>query len=561
MSAFKVADRRRFLQGLAASIGALSTMPLLQGCAPASFQHGVASGDPGLDRVIIWTRATPAFEAPVLVCWEVSEKSNFKKVVAQGKTLTDNTVDYTVKIDVTGLKPGKKYYYRFLADGATGPIGQTRTLPKGHVESVRFAVFSCSNFPAGYFHVYRLAAEQAEEIDFALHLGDYIYEYDKDGYASEQAEALGRVVDPEHEIISLDDYRRRYARYHEDADLRFVHQQLPFIVVWDDHEVANDAWKEGAENHDPTSEGDFGVRKQNAIQAYYEWMPIRETPPTPKEQIYRTLPFGDLLSLHMLDTRLIGRDEQLDYADFFLADGSFDAPAFATALGSPTRTILGSAQANWLGSALSASKATWQVLGQQVLMAKLYLPVPLILQQIDLATYQALVVKAQTNPASLTPAELAIVTAPSVPLNLDAWDGYPAAREQVLATAAALDKNLISLAGDTHNAWASNLDTLAGTQAGVEFATPSISSPGFEEYLASIPPDALAGALVAFIGTLKYTNTQHRGYLHLTLTHTEATARFQFIDTVKSEDYAVLPERNKLLKVLPSASGRRVVPV
>src|SRR5688572_5943102 len=559
MSAAFVAHRRRFLQGLVASAGALASLPLLQGCAPASFEHGVASGDPLQTRVVIWTRATPAFEAPVLVEWELSEKPNFKKVIASGKTLTDESIDYTVKIDVDGLKPGKTYYYRFFAEGASSPIGTTRTLPKGKVDSVRLAVFSCSNFPAGYFHVYRLAAEAADDIDFALHLGDYIYEYDKDGYASEQAVALDRVVDPEHEIVSLDDYRRRYARYRGDHDLQLAHQRLPFIVVWDDHEITNDTWREGAENHQP-SEGDFTVRKENAIQAYYEWMPIRETPATPKEQIYRTLPFGDLLSLHMLDTRVIGRDQQLDYASFFTATG-FDGAAFAAALGSPTRTLLGTEQAVWLTEALQDSKATWQVLGQQVLMAKLYLPAPLIFQQVSLGDYQALVVKAQTDPGALTPAELAILSAPSVPLNLDAWDGYPAAREQVLQTAAALGKNLISLAGDTHNAWASDLDTQSGAAVGVEFATPSVSSPGFEEYLSSVPPDALAGAFVAFIEPLAYADTAHRGYLHLTLTHDAVTARFTFIDTVKTETFAVLEERTKVLQVLPGAAGRRIAPV
>lgn len=553
-----IAARRQFLKTMAAATGTLAVAPALTGCTPARFKHGVASGDPLKDRVIIWTRVSPRRGLKVLVAWEVSKDPQFRRLLARGQTFTDESVDFTVKIDVEGLKPGNKYFYRFHTSSAVSPTGVTRTLPDDDIKELSFAVFSCANYPAGYFNVYAEAAKRASELDYALHLGDYLYEYARGGYASESASAMNREVEPAHELLALADYRMRYAQYRTDADLQAAHRKLPFICVWDDHEITNDTWKEGAENHNE-GEGDFDERKDAAIQAYYEWMPIREV--DEREKIYRSFDFGKLLSLHMLDTRVIARDEQLSYFNYFTAEGSFDAAAFTNDISDPNRHLLGADQVGYLQQKMVESAATWQVLGQQVLMAPLVLPAPLTLQQISLEDYQALLGKAQTDPASLSAEEIAVLNAPSVPLNLDAWDGYPAAREQVLQTAVALDKNLISLAGDTHNAWASDLNTLDGTPAGVEFATSSVSSPGFEEYLVDIVPDLLAGALVQFAEPLKYANTQHRGFMILTISHQRAMSKFVFIDTVKSKDYSVLSEREMKLAVLPGAAGRRVLPV
>ena len=555
------AKRRHFLKLMAATTSVAVAGPMLTACTPARFLHGVASGDPLHDRVIIWTRATPSIAGPsvlVLVSWEVAQDRHFRHLVAQGYTYTDETVDYTVKVDVEGLRPGKHYFYRFNCNGFYSAIGKTRTLPKDNVDAVNLAVLSCSNYPAGYFNVYREVAKQSKQLDYVLHLGDYIYEYDKDGYASEDAEALGRVVDPVHEIISLSDYRRRYAQYRTDEDLQLAHQRLPFIMVWDDHEVTNDTWREGAENHNE-GEGDFFERKANALQAYYEWVPIRETEVGNRERIYRRFDFGDLLSLHMLDTRIIGRDKQLAYTDYFLPNGSFDTAQFTADLTDPNRSLLGYDQTDWLAYSLQSSHATWQILGQQVLMAPITLPAPLIFQQISLEDYTALLIKTQTEPDTLTPQEQAILAAPSVPLNLDAWDGYPAARETVLQTAVALGKNLISLAGDTHNAWASNLATLNGVAVGVEFATPSVSSPGLESFLADIDPTALANALVQFSGPLQYANTEYRGFMKVSLSHQEAVSEWIFIDTVKSTQYKRLEANTTRLKVLPGADGRKII--
>jgi alkaline phosphatase D len=326
---------------------------------PVSFLHGVASGDPLSDRVILWTRLTVASTtAEIPVEWELSGEATFDSIVAKGVAATGSDRDFTVKVDATGLTPGTQYFYRFRAYSDLSPVGKTRTLPGAGVAQVKLAVFSCSNYPAGYFNAYAEAAKRSD-FDAALHLGDYIDEYAATGYASANAAALGRVSLPATEIISLADYRVRYAQYRTDPDLQALHAAAPMIAVWDDHEIANDTYITGAENHQPATEGDFAVRKAAALQAYHEWMPTRVAQ---ADTIYRSFDFGNLLSLHMLDTRIVGREKQLDYANFFKTTG-FDGSGFTAAVGSPTRQLLGSAQVSWLQQKMTTSTATWQVLG------------------------------------------------------------------------------------------------------------------------------------------------------------------------------------------------------
>ena len=341
---------------------------------PADFNHGVASGDPLTDRVILWTRVTPTEEGQVLVQWEVAADAGFADIVAQGEGVTNADVDYTVKVDAEGLEPGTAYYYRFMTGDKTSPMGKTRTLPEGTVAAASFAVVSCSNYPAGFFNVYGELAKQ--DVDAVLHLGDYLYEYSAAGYASERAEELGRVVEPANEIISLSDYRTRYAQYHSDVDMQAAHAAHPFIIVWDDHEVANDSWENGAENHNPATEGSYAERKMAAIQAWYEWLPVR--PPTTMDDIiYRRFQYGDLLDLLMLDTRHVGRDQQLQYSDF-ATGGIIDVDSVRAAYNDSTRSIMGSEQRGWLREQLNQSNARWQVLGQQVLMSRYHIPSPLL---------------------------------------------------------------------------------------------------------------------------------------------------------------------------------------
>ncbi|WP_133491750.1 alkaline phosphatase [Alcanivorax sp. 24] len=566
--------RRDFIRASALGMGAVVVSSGLTGCGGSSssnnnddgrqvaFHHGVASGDPQTQGVILWTRVTPedGNTAPVPVSWEVASDADFTQLVNEDSAEVREAYDFTLKVDVQGLEPGNTYYYRFRAAGVTSPVGVTRTLPEGSVDQVTFAVLSCSNYPAGYFHVYAEAAKEAQ-LDAVLHLGDYLYEYNTTGYDGDQAEQMGRAL-PENndlEMIKLEDYRRRHALYRTDADLQALHAKAPFIAVWDDHEIANDAWMEGAENHDST-EGDYLMRKQCALQAYFEWMPIRPFDDNDREIIYRSFHYGDLVSLHMLDTRIIGRDQQLSYTDF-LTETGIDAEAFTAAVTDPERHLLGTTQLNWLSGALATSSATWQVLGQQVLMGRMLMPAEMLQGLLapgpelvaligELTTLKGRYL--QGDP-TLTEEEVARLTT-VLPYNLDAWDGYMAEREMLLRTAKELGKNLVVLAGDTHNAWASHLTVGSGEDkqsVGVELATASVSSPGLESYL-QLPAEAVPQAeqaITLLVDDLQYLNASQRGYLRVTFTAEKARADWRFVSTVKSSDYQVDEARGHSMTV------------
>ena len=554
------AGRRRFVRQLGIAAAALGTLPLAA-CgggdddAPAvQFAHGIASGDPLADRVMLWTRVTPpaGHTSDIPVEWELATDSNFTSITAQGKTTALASKDFTVKVDATGLKAATAYYYRFRAYAAHTATGRTRTLPTGSVAQVKLAVFSCANYPAGYFNVYADAARR-NDLDATVHLGDYVYEYARGGYASANAGALGRLSQPAHEILSLADYRQRHAQYKTDSDLQALHAAAPMIAVWDDHEITNDTWSNGAENHQSATEGSFSARKAAAMQAYHEWMPTRNAQP---ELIYRSFAFGNLVALHMLDTRVVARDEQLDYGQFFTATG-FDAVAFTAAVGSTSRQLLGTTQTQWLQQQMATSSATWQVLGQQVLMGRMNIPAPILMETLQpgagvtVSQYAALVGRAQTAPASLTPAEQAILAQPSIPYNLDAWDGYPLQREAILQSVRPLGKRLVTLSGDSHNAWFATLTTLAGQTVGHEFAGTSVSSPGFEALgLGSLGPAldgsaataqlgaAAIGAGLGLVDDLAYADTRQRGYLQFTVTADAVKGEYVFVSTVKSSTYS-----------------------
>jgi alkaline phosphatase D len=515
------------------------------------------------DRVLIWTRVTPENLAQddLLVAWEVAADEGFQNLVHNGETTVRRAHDFTIKVDVLNLLPGQTYFYRFRAEsGVVSPHGRTRTLPEAGVEQVRFAAVSCSNYQAGFFHVYAEIAKEPD-LDALLHLGDYIYEYDNRGYATEDAERLGRTVpdDNDIELLTLEDYRKRYAVYRQDPDSQAVHARVPLIAVWDDHEVANDAWRDGAENHDSQTQGDFTERKLAALQAYFEWLPIRPFRPDDRETIYRSFHYGDLISLYMLDTRIIGRDEQLDYLDF-LTQAGLNVAAFAAAVGDPNRTMLGMEQRNWLQQQMGASLATWQVLGQQVLFGRMTLPAELLADVLnpDAATllpkFEELAqIKGRllAGDPTLTDAEKARVQT-VLPYNLDAWDGYAAEREVILGTARQLGKDLVVLSGDTHNAWANDLLDLDGNRIGVEFATASVSAPGLEEYL-QLPAEFVPGAEQAIqllVDDLQYLNVNQRGYLVVTFTLDQVLAEWRFVTTVKDREYLLDTSRGKALKTI-----------
>jgi alkaline phosphatase D len=382
-------------------------------------------------------------------------------------------------------------------------------------------------------------------VDAVLHLGDYLYEYNATGYASDRAEALDRVVQPANELVSLADYRTRYALYHTDEDLQAAHAAHPFVIVWDDHEVANDSWENGAENHNPATEGSYTARKMAAIQAWHEWLPVR--PPTSMNDIiYRRFQYGDLLDLLMLDTRHVGRDMQLSYGEFVTA-GIIDVEKVRAAIGDGSRTLLGSVQIDWLREQLSQSNANWQVLGQQVLMSRYMYPSSIIealdprlagpdsLAKGTAAVLAAVAAKGKA-PQDRTAEEQALLDS-AIPYNLDAWDGYAFERDEVLAFARDLGSKLVVLAGDTHNAWTSQLTTSGGDIAGVEFGATSVGSPGFDGILGATTAGALAPLVSILVDDLKYANLIARGYLQITFTPETVTASHRFVSTIDSREY------------------------
>jgi alkaline phosphatase D len=551
-------NRRSFIIRVASTSAAVAAGGLLSACGggddeatpPARFDFGVASGDPLADRVVLWTHAAPVNgQSAVSLTWEVARDAGFTQVVSSGQVQATAAAGFTAKVDATGLSAGQSYFYRFRDGSNNSPVGRTRTLPPSGVGSVKMAVFSCANYPAGFFHAYSEAVNQGAE--YAVHLGDYIYEYPANGYASQDAVALGRVSSPADECLTLADYRARYAQYRSDPDLKRLHASLPLIAVWDDHEIANDAYVTGAENHTEGVEGAFVDRVAAALKVWHEWMPVRTPDMTDLRRIYRSFDFGNLLSLHMLETRLLGRDRGVELPD--LVNPATQAAALAS-LSSASRQMLGAAQQTWLQQQMAASSATWQVLGQQVLMARMAFPVS-ILQALDpsntdpaaqAAGLQAitdyLTAKA-TPPGSRTPTQVALLDPainPQLGYNLDAWDGYPVAREVLLGTSNTLGKRLVTLAGDTHNAWHSDLTLLGGTKVGEEFATPGVSSPGLEEYLSAIPPAQAAAIFTGVIDTLNYADTARRGFLLMTFTPGAATGEWYFVSTVKSSTYTAV---------------------
>ncbi|PQJ45904.1 alkaline phosphatase [Vibrio campbellii] len=507
----------------------------------ASFEHGVASGDPTQTQVIIWTRVTTE-ASYVDVSWQVSATEDFSSIEQSGTFATDTSRDFTVKVDVQNLNPNTQYYYRFMVGEASSIVGITQTLPEGSVDKASMAVVSCANYPAGYFNVYKEILEQHQKASFdvVLHLGDYIYEYGAGGYASEDAAALGREPSKGTECITLDDYRKRYAQYRQDQDLQALHAALPMIAIWDDHELANDAWKEGAENHH-NSEGSFNDRRAAAAAAWTEWLPVRENTFS-NMLIYRQFAFGDLINLMMLDTRLVGRDQPLDYF-------SLDAPTMEAIGGlvaqsrSAERELLGTEQLAWLMNAFN-QEAKWNVLGQQVLMSRMELP-----SSVMLAMFQLFTATDEQKMDALLAVNNAIASYladPSsdtvkLPYNLDAWDGYYVERERVYEIAKASSGNFVCLAGDTHNAWTSELKDVSNNPVGVEFATSSVSSPGLEEYLA-LEPVAIAQmeyTLPNLVSELQWTDIKQRGFMRVTFTPEKAESTWYMLSTIKDRNYQV----------------------
>jgi alkaline phosphatase D len=483
-----------------------------------SFNHGVASGDPLEDRVILWTRVTPQQAGPVEVILEVSENKNFSKVAYSKKLHTSSLSDYTIKYDFLAKQycnSDNGFFYRFRAGNSVSETGRSKTFSK-NIKSAKIAIFSCSNFPAGYFNAYQAAAEK-NDLDLWLHLGDYLYEYPMGGYATENAEKLGRAPIPIHEMITLSDYRQRHAQYKLDQGSIALHKHAPLIAVWDDHEFSNDAWKRGAENHsEDGSEGDFYARRSAAIKAYYEWMPIREQ--QNKRRIFRDFKIGTLMHLIMLDTRQFGRDKQIQPKDYLSKSGFYQAK-FYNDLNSEYRELLGAEQFSWIEDKILNSNAAWTIFGQQVLMTKLKFP--------DISK----TLKAEEIPDFLKP--YLKLLGLGIPSNLDAWDGYPAARNKLYKLMKNAKKKFISLAGDTHNSWVSELENQSGEKVGIELGAPSVTSPGITDVL-NLDENNFVDSIVKLNKELQWMNPSNRGYLFLDCTDSKIIASFNFIKELEN---------------------------
>lgn len=496
-----------------------------------SFAHGVASGDPESSSVVLWTKLSVSekLTGNVAVGLRVLElssvglehvptpelfsspdslaslfESNSTQFVLEGTLLTNYRVDYTVKLIASGLKANARYLYQFRAGNARSLIGHTKTLPlpnDTNYSKLRLATFSCSNYPFGFFSAYRLAAQR--ELDVVLHLGDYIYEYANGRYGD--GTSIGRVHSPDRDVVTLQDYRQRYAQYKSDEDLQTLHQRYPWITVWDDHEFADDSYPDGAINHDIFTQGSWTVRKANAVQAYYEYLPIRQfdlfDQYALKPRIFRSFSFGQLASLHMLDTRMFGRE---------ITDLLSPSKVKKT-----NRSMLGAEQEQWLHRELEDSKRNgkrWRLLGNQVIFSHF---------------------------------EPAFRFAP----DRDSWDNYPETRSRLLKHIDSQNiDNVVFLTGDIHSSWVHevayepwnsslyNRETGEGALA-VEFVGPSVTSPGPGD----VQPrwrfivHALEYLFMRNEPHLKFVELYKHGYMYMELGVDSLVNQYWYVTGIKSK--------------------------
>lgn len=511
------------------------------------FYHGVASGDPTQSSVIIWTRIHPDNEEAQTVNWRVATDVELQNIVQEGVVTTDESKDYTVKIDVTGLDAGMVYYFGFTSsDGVHSLTGRTRTLPAGSVDRVRFALVTGTNFNWGYFNALARIAER-DDLFAILNTGDYFYEYQKGEYVQPNLE--GRDAYPENKCITVDDYRGRFSQYRLDPDLRRAHQQLPMIAIWDDHESSNDAWVGGAEDHDPATDGDWETRRDNSVQVYYEWMPIRQNDPNDPKKIYRKFNFGDLLDLMMTESRLVGRDQQL------APKGQGDLVLDPLEWLNPERTLLGEEQFNWLVQNIVTSQANWKIMTSSVMMMQLF-------------GFGFPVEGFGDDPVG----------------NQDSWDGYPI--ERALLQGAVLQNNVQNfgvLSGDFHTAFVAyltpnpynlpfnpvnpteanpwpNFDPSTGAGSiGFEFTTPSISTANLNEQadFGGVPvfgleersptTQVIESQVLGGNPQIKYTNTDQHGYLTVDFSKEKVQADYWFVTNNVNEK-----EADTLYKAFPN---------
>jgi alkaline phosphatase D len=505
--------RRRTVVKAAAATAVLAgplaaTLPARAVDQAPAFLHGVASGDPLPDGILLWTRVTPVPEAlpgsgvgpDTEVSWVVARDKAFTTIVAKGSTTATAAADHTVKADVRGLEPGTDYWFRFSAGGTDSPAARTRTAPAhdAAVTGLRFGVVSCANWEAGYFAPYRHLAARGD-LDAWLHLGDYIYEYGAGEYA-----ARGTVVRPHapsHEIITLADYRIRHARYKTDPDLQALHATAPVVAIWDDHEFANDTWSGGAENHTEGAEGAWSARQAAAKQAYFEWMPVR---PAIAGTTYRRLRFGKLADLSLLDLRSF-RSQQVK-----AGNGEVD---------DPDRTLTGRAQLDWLKAGLKSSDTTWRLVGNSVMIS------PFAIGSLSADLLKPL-------------AKLLGLPQEGLALNTDQWDGYTDDRREILAHLRTnAIRNTVFLTGDIHMAWANDVPVDAGTyplspSAATEFVVTSVTSDNLDD-IVKVPEGTVSAVASPVIRAanrhVHWVDTDRHGFGVLDITAERAQMDFYVV--------------------------------
>lgn len=498
------------------------------------FKCGIASGDPRSDSLVIWTHVSPIDmrQSSVAIDWSLSLNADMSEPVLTGQSMAKQANDWTFKAAPNGLKPGQTYYYQFTAEGDTSPIGQTRTLPQGDVDNLRLAIVSCANWQQGYFNVYDHISRQ-DGFDALIHLGDYLYEYGTDK-ANDAMEKAGRLHQPPHEVLTLADYRIRHAQYRSDPNLQALTQKMPMIPIWDDHESSNDSWKDGAENHQD-GEGAWQDRKQAALRAYFEWMPVR--PPEaerPAAAFYRDYKWGNLLRLVAWETRLFARGEPILIEDHFqlLQEDGGKERFTREVLNDPAREMLGKPQQDYVVETLKASKEQgeiWRMIANQVIVGKLTTP--------DLTPYVSEDVIVEIEKQWPPIREFVGVSKFRLPVYPDSWDGYPLAREALYS---ALDdagvNDVLVVTGDAHEYWANMLTKDDGTTMGVELGTSSVSSETLKAFMGDTVKD-YALLMTRANPDVRYYNAETSGYIDLTLTPNKGRARFMAIDRTDTTDY------------------------
>jgi len=529
--------RRTTLAAISAT-AAITAFPALAEAGSGAaevFRHGIASGDPDVTSVVLWTRVTVG--SPLEVEWELASDPRFDRILREGRAATGPERDFTVKVLAEGLEPGGRYFYRFRAAGQVSPVGQTRTLPVGRVGRLGIALASCSNFAFGYFNAYNAIAKDAA-IDFVLHTGDYIYEYGADGWGSEVARRLGRVHEPANEIVSLFDYRTRHAQYKTDAGSRAMLAAKPLLACWDDHESTNNPWSDGAQNHQPENEGAWADRRAASIQAYYEWMPVREPGPgRTRMQFWRTYVFGDLATLSTLETRHTARARQIEY-DGYRKTITSHAEARAMerdTFGAIGRTMLPRELEEDLTAAWKQSKQLgqpWRLIGNPMPIARTRVPDVVALGLLPDPSKQA-------NPLSAA-VDMAWKGKWNLPFYPDTWDGYEWARERLYAQAREAGVNdLVFLTGDSHSFWANRLANASGQPMGLELGAAGITSPGdfVESGFDPVTAARLDAAFAKHNPEVIWTDNLHQGYVRLVLLPDRGEADFVAVSSVETRRY------------------------